>query len=108
MKKPTFQLQGDLYKALQEYIKENYADQSSTIRQALANWGPLRPYIRKREGEIEDAPIGDSARISVSMPDHLYDALQDYIEASFTDQSSVIRQALANWGPIKEKLSRDK
>jgi len=45
--------------------------------------------------------------VTIRIKDPLLEALEQYCESNFADQSSVIRTALAQWPPIRDILSQN-
>lgn len=43
----TVRIKGQLLEALDQYCEENFADQSSVIRTALAQWAPIRAKLEE-------------------------------------------------------------
>jgi len=44
--------------------------------------------------------------VTIRIKGHLLEALEQYCESNFADQSSVIRMALAQWPPIRDILKQ--
>lgn len=43
----TLRVKGQLLEALEKYCEENFADQSTVIRTALAQWPPIRAKLEE-------------------------------------------------------------
>jgi len=50
----TVRIKGPLLEALSQYCEENFADQSSVIRTALAQWPPIRDILKQNPKEAQD------------------------------------------------------
>lgn len=50
----TIRIKDQLLEALEQYCEENYADQSSVIRTALAQWPPIRDILNQIKKEAQD------------------------------------------------------
>lgn len=48
----TVRIKGHLLEALEQYCEENFADQSSAIRTALAQWPPIRDILKQKQNQI--------------------------------------------------------
>ena len=53
----TMRIKGQLLEALEQYCEENFADQSSVIRMALAQWPPIRAILNQTKGGIRSEKL---------------------------------------------------